>query len=574
MAARRPRQARATAPIQTAPAAPPPIGHNSGARRGVPTSEFMRDLSTGQMAGFRVALREPADEHRQAWYDATARTIESIHNSGWLSGGIDQATNAICGPMLALNARPDPKLMGGPDNAQTWARDVERRFSAWAVSAYACDIYARNNLGQLCSQAQKHWFATGEIVGVVRYKKRPGNTHGTKLMMLPSKRIPQYARNKDAVQGLILDADGAPIRACFETIDPRNPWVVDEIEVPFRDTLGRPQVILIHDSPATVVRGITPLAPVIRVIRQCDQLFNATLTQALVQALFAATITSDAPDEDMFAAIQGADEQLTSPVPAGTVDEGGNFARLMRMRADWYRNTRLDLGTVGKLVHLFPGEKLEFKGSESPNSNFKDFCRFLLREIARCIGITYEQLTGDREGATYSSERMGGAEQWLQTLYRRTHIAGKFMQMAYEAWLEEDIELGNTPFPGGLDGFLANRDLASRADWRGPPKPTADDLKTAKANEVKKANGILTKEAWCAEEGTDWEDVDDQRLREQQNEKRLNLDPPLPGPAGQPGQGTVTPQGGSKPPGATKDDRLVQALIDDDHAAVDAILTE
>jgi lambda family phage portal protein len=572
-----PGMAKRSKSVRALPPRPAVIGDNSG--RPAPLATFLRDNSAGTLSGFRVAMREPADDYRLAWYDATSRTIDALHNSGWLAGGVNLATDAICGPNMALNARPDPTIFGekqaGAKLAAEWARNVERRFEAWGRSAYACDIYARQNLGQQCSQSVKAWFGTGEIAGVVRFKKKPGNTHGTKIMLLPSKRIPQSSRtNPRSVQGVVLDTDGAPVRIIFETFDPVNPGVVTEIEVPVRDPEGRPQTIHIHDSPPTVVRGITPLAPAIRVVRQFDQLFNATLTTALIHALFAATVESSAPTEEIFAALQGEEESATPDNPVvtgGTFGLGGNFSRLMGLRAAWYRNTKLDLGVVGKLVHLFPGEKLEFKSSTTPNANFKDFTRFLLREIAKCLGITYEQLTGDREGATYSSERMGGAEAWLTTLYRRTHIAGRFMQIAYEAWLEEDIELYETsggtlgtPFPGGLAAFLANRDAASRSDWRGPPKPTADDLKTAKANEVKKANGVLTREAWCAEEGTDWQDVDDQRLREQENEKDLKINPPAPSPTGQPGSGNVTPQGRAGGSPKAENDRLVDALMIED----------
>ena len=157
-----------------------------------------------------------------------------------------------------------------------------------------------------------------------------------------------------------------------------------------------------------------------------------------------------------------------------------------------------------------------------------------MQEVARCLGITYEQLTGDREGATYSSERMGGAEIWLINQHRRQHIAGRFMQIAYESWLEEDIELGETEVPGGIEGFYARRDAFCRADWRGPPKPTADDFKTAKANEIKLKNSIITREMWCADEGADWQDIDDQLKREKDNADELEIDtsPAADAPAG------------------------------------------
>jgi lambda family phage portal protein len=462
-------------------------------------------------------MREPADEYREAWVEGTSKAIDALHNSGWLAGGVAQATAQICGPMLALNARPDPLLFGGNAQAAEWARGVEKRFTAWAKNPYSVDITGRQSLGQMCAQSMKTWFGTGEICGVVRYKKREGNTHGTKIQIIPSSRIPQGARNPRAQQGVILDGDGYPTAYCIENYNPSNPGVREEIEVQARDKWGRLVVIHVHDSPPTVIRGITCMMPVLQVIRQYDQLTNATMTAALLQAIFAATVESDAPTDEVLKMLQTDDEQTDQISTSG-------FDGFMQARAEWYQNTKIDLGQFGKIVHMFPKEKLNFLRSEHPNQNYKPAAKLLLLEIAKCLGITYEQLTGDREGATYSSERMGGAENWLLTSERRNNVPARLMQIAYESWLEEDIELGGTPFPGGIDGFYAERDRAVLSDWRGPPKPTADDLKTSKANEVKLANKIITREMWCAEEGVDWEDVFEQLQQENDRADELEID--------------------------------------------------
>jgi len=90
-------------------------------------------------------------------------------------------------------------------------------------------------------------------------------------------------------------------------------------------------------------------------------------------------------------------------------------------------------------------------------------------------------------------------------------------------WLEEDIERGLTPFPGGVAGFIAHRAAACRADWRGPAKPQADDLKFAAANKINKELGVVSDEHICAEMGFDWEDVYEQRAREKAARERLGL---------------------------------------------------
>src|SRR4051812_9937115 len=125
----------------------------------------------------------------------------------------------------------------------------------------------------------------------------------------------------------------------------------------------------------------------------------------------------------------------------------------------------------GKIAHLSPGDELNFHAAEHPSANYDQFAKFLLREIARCIGVTYEDFTGDYTGATYSSVRMATSAMWMITIYLRVNIVAPFLNPIFEAWLEEDIENGWTPFPGGVDGFIANRPPAARCPRRGPAKP-------------------------------------------------------------------------------------------------------
>jgi lambda family phage portal protein len=487
-------------------------------------SDFLRGLQSPFFFNWQPTLRDPFHSHQQAAYEVGRRAIDAVENSGFLAGGVEQATTLIVGPELALNARPDPACFNDDAKAAgEWSRMIERRFAAWARSPYECDLAEKMTLSQMCSRAVREWFGYGEILGVVHYELKAGQEFGTKMQLLPPTRLPLTARNPDATQGVILDRNGAPLRYCIANFDPRPARVPtrmdEEVEVDARDEVGRSVVAHIHDSPPTVVRGMTPLAPALLTVRQFDQLANATLSAALVQAIFAATIESDMPNTDrVLEALQDKDAEPDAPATGNALDT------FMDAKAEWYKKTNIDLGQHGKLVHLFLGEKLNFLRSEHPNENYKPFAKMLLLEISKCLGISYEDFTGDREGATYSSERMGSSVNWPLMVYRRKHIAARFMQCAYESWLDELVELEPDIFPGGPAAFLAQRSKATAADWRGPPKPSADEDKTAKANDTKLKNKIITREMWCADEGVDWEDVLEQLAREDERAAELGVD--------------------------------------------------
>lgn len=480
-----------------------------------PTAQYMRGERSPFFFGWHPALRDPRDDVRAAWTNAAARAIDALHNSGWLSGGIDQAVAMTVGIGLRLNSAPDYDEIGWTnDEANEWARNVERRWIAWAKQPIECDLTGRMSIGQMTAAGYRSWFAAGEIVAQLPVINRPFATTRSKVHLIPANRLAQTNEPPNMVQGVRMDASGFPIAYRFRMTNGLG--LDQDVDVRARDGAGRPQVVHVFDGAAGQVRGITPLAPALLVTRQFDQLANATLTASLIQAIFAATVESDAPSSDVMNALRSESEQGV----------GGSLEGLLGAKAEWYDNTKIDLGQFGKVAHMFPGEKLNFNRSEHPNSTYEPFAKFLLREIARCIGITFEQLTGDYTGATYSSVRMATSEVWQIVQYRRENIIARFLQPVYEMWLEEEIDAGRIEFPGGLEGFLDKRAAACGANWRGGAKPQADDLKFAKSAETLMKVGVLPMEVICADIGLDWEDVQDQLQREKQRREKLGLPEP------------------------------------------------
>ena len=488
--------------------------------RARPQSAFMRGEQSPVFAGWRPVLRDASEEVQFSWTAAASRAIDAIHNSGWLAGAVDQSVALINGTTLNLVAKPDADSLGWTvEEVSKWRKIVETRWESWANSPLECDLGGRMTMGQMAASGLRTWYAAGEILAVLPWRERPGAITKTKVQLVPPHRLVQTTLPFERlIQGVRMDGDGLPIAYRFLV---KDQFSGDrEIERPARDKFGRPVVIHVFDGAPGQVRGITPLVPVLKVVKQYDQLSDATLTAALIQAIFAATVESTAPTSELLQALQDEGEQNTTQgVGSPTIDGW------LAARGGWYDETKIDLGIHGKIAHLFPGEKLNFNRSEHPNSTYEAFAKFLLREIARCLGITAETLTGDYSSATYSSVRIATSETWPIVLYRRAAIVGRFMQQVYSAWLEEEIDAGRIPYKGGIEAFLNQRAMATRAEWRGPPKPTADELKAAKANEINLRMRVTTRTAIAAEMGEDLEDVDEQEARENANRDRLGLDP-------------------------------------------------
>lgn len=477
------------------------------------SSRFMRGEHSPFFFNWTPALRDSREDVRASYIRAAARAIDSIHNSGWLAGAVNQSIGSMVGTGLRLAAKPDVNVLRWDEKtANDWTRLVEWRFEGWSGTPMECDAAGRHSLGQQARTVLLSFYTHGEALALLPMIRRPGSQTRTKVRLLPPHKLSQQSDGVHQYQGITLDAWGMPTSYLMWLRHDQQQEVLTPVRA--RDAGGRPQVIHVFEGEADQVRGITPMAPALRIVRQYDQLSDGTLTTALLQTIFAATITSDAPTTDVLNALQDQDEQGVG---------GGGIADFLGAKAQWYEKTKIDLGAFSKIAHLFPGEELKFTDVKTPNDNYEPFAKLLLREIARCLGMTFETLTGDYSGATYSSVRMATSEIWPVILARRANIAGRFYQQVYEAWLEEEIESGRLPFPGGIYAFFANREAASRADWRGPAKPQADDLKAAKAHELYKRMGVMSDEMICNDLGVDFEDVYQQRAHEKKLREQLGL---------------------------------------------------
>lgn len=489
-----------------------------GARAPGPSAAYMSGGGGPFFPGWTPALRDQSQDVQAGFRAAAARTVDAIQNSGWLANIVNRSVVAAIGTGLKLAAKPDYEALGwSKSDADQWSRAVERRFEAWAGSAAEVHIEAQANLHQLADASYRGYFRTGEIVLRHHLASRPFASTSTKLQILPSHRMPLENLPPAMRSGVRFAADGLRVGYRLRLFDGLSDR---DYDIPARDAYGRPVLVHIYDYEAGSVRGITPFAPALRVVRQYDQLSDATLIAALIQAIFAATVTSAAPTSEIMGALASEAEQSS----ASELDHV--MTSLAGMRADWYSHANLDLGRHGKIAHLMPGDELKFLTSQHPNTTYEAFADGLLREIAACAGVTFEEATGKYAGATYASINMATVISWATVLLRRSRLIAPIYQTAYEAWIEEDIERGLTPFPGGIDGFLAARAAVCRAAWTGPKRPQGDALKEAKALRELRDMGVMSDEQICAELGTDWEDVYEARARERARRAELGLPEP------------------------------------------------
>ena len=263
-----------------------------------PMSRFMNGEQGALWEKWRPTIHEPLYEVGRAYRSAAARSIDLIQNVGWISGAIDQATaNTVVGG-LRLDACPDPKALGmSPAAAKKWAKAVEERFAIYAKSPAEVDIEGRLTLGQMQAQAFRSYLATGDVVAEHVWRERPGCQWRSKVRVVPAHRLAVHRTNytERLVQGVRLDQDWIPVGYVFEYPDllTGNGEIIRE--KPARDMFGRKIISHVFDGQIGAVRGLTPIAPVLRIAKRFDELSDATLMSAIIQSVFAATLTTTMP---------------------------------------------------------------------------------------------------------------------------------------------------------------------------------------------------------------------------------------------------------------------------------------
>lgn len=242
----------------------------------------------------------------------------------------------------------------------------------------------------------------------------------------------------------------------------------------FSDAVDLPASQVIHlyrADRAEQHRGIPELTPALPLFAQLRRYTLAVLGAAESAADFAAVMFSDVPPGEDAQAVEALDE------------------------VELRRNMMLTLPAGWKLGQLDP---------KQPSSQYAEFKREILGEIARCLHISYNVAAGNSSDYNYASGRLDH-----QTYYKAVRIdqavfASNVLDRVFRVWIREWALANRQSVPA---------DLSHQWFWDG--NEHVDPLKEAAAQEKRLANRT-TNLAWeYAKVGKDWEQETAQCLREE-----------------------------------------------------------
>lgn len=489
-----------------------------------------------------------------------ARAQDMIRNSGVAKSGLDVHVDFIVGHQWRFISKPDWELLGLTKlQGERLARDIQQRFTDYAEDPDCLiDAEEKRTLTMIAREIVSTHTQTGDVFSRSEWIRSRNRRYNTAIKMVDGNRVatpPEKLMNNFIRGGILENRHGAArgyfVRTRHKSEDPAFGQIAQFNYVPKRLPWGRKQLIHTFEPNGDgASRGSNALVSVLSQLPSLSKLQNATLQNAIINAMYAAVIKSDMSPE------------IAQAVMGGHSDQAAN---LMTDKMKWHQAA--DITFDGQQIpHLFPGEEIELLTAQTSGQAFGDFEASFLRDFARGTGVSYELLSRDWSKTNYSSGRAGLLQTVKHLLGKREVIVKRHTNDIMALWLEEAINKGVIKLPATAPSFYEAKAAYCRGDWIGAGRLNIDGLKEIKEAIAKLEAGLSSYELESANLGCDWTDLKASQDRE---EKELAEQGRIP----------LWKQGKGKAPEPEADDEEAgdeddQSITDEDHPQTETYDTD
>jgi len=408
-------------------------------------------------------------------------------------GAIQTKTNGVIGGGLKLRSVLDAAALGiTPEQATELQYQIERE---WDLFECEADFTGQMHLKDLQRLAYRSARVSGDIGVARRYRKRPGDAYGTRVVLIEADRISNEYDRPDSLLcqgGVQLSTDGEILgywvtnRHPADTMTGALRWsYVPRIGI----GTGMPQFLLASQvyRPGQV-RGVPLFAPVEEDLKQLGDYSAAELKAAVNDAYLFAT-----------------------EMPAVEVDDEGNpiVTRTDGEPDDTGELTLEDL----TITTLPPGSKLEVKKPERPNTAYGAFVDAYATFIGVALGLPKDVLLAKFE-SSFSASRAALEVAWQSFKVDQDWFVRSVLDPVRLWQFTEMVASGRFDAPGFFDDPIKRMAWLGRV-WIGPTRIQINPQVEANADEKDLKNGFKTREQVMTERtGGDFDTKSRQWLRE------------------------------------------------------------
>lgn len=501
----------------------------------VPNPWDHRQHLRGEIACWQPRLTSVDNDIRPELGVNRARGRELAITAPHAVNATETVRDAVIGRRFALALNPISEYLGvSDDEKDEWSKIAEAEWRRYAETfTFDVDATRKNTFTFLMHQVMEGFTTDGEAVGIVRAKEGWAG-YLTCLQMIEPERLEEknsqfnYGASNEIRFGIERDHFGEPIAYHVkDTHDGDVKWSRPGAQarvrrIPRYDADGRPQVLHVFDDfrPGQT-RGIARgMVAALKMHKMFQTFSEATLSKAVMSANYAAVVTSDLPYEQAMAVLgaNGGDTYGNNLTTAA--------AAHLSEAADYYNHVGLSYNGA-KVVHLMPNEKLEIVQGQSDGVQQEAFQTMFLRQLAAALNISYEELSRDFSGVTYSSARQSMILMWRRYLRMRELLVAKFAMPFVSCWMQEAVLTKRLPMLGKFkateEGWRQARHALCAGGFVSWGQPIIDPVKEMTGKNMAMAMGLDTLRDAAAETGEDWGSLLRQRAREMKERARLGL---------------------------------------------------
>lgn len=453
-----------------------------------------------------------------------ARADDVTRNNAYAANGVQLHIDNIVGHLFRLSHKPRYHRLGiSEEDARAFARDVEAWWMEYAEDPEGCwlDAEQKSTFTMLVRQAVGSHTRSGEVMGAAQWRDRLGTNMRTCIKMISPKRVCNPGKMQDRRglrAGIEINRFGAAMAYHVRNTD-TNLMFGDGMghrwkRIRKRAQNGRLNFLHIFEPAEDgQTRGANQFLSVLEQMQMLPKMQHTKLQNAIVHAMYAATLESDLGPEAA-GQILGAD------------DGGAKLTDYMMHVNAYHSNNSIKLNGV-KIPHLLPFERLNMQTSGNADNGYSDFESSVLRWLAAGLNVPYEPFAKDYRGSSYSSARSSMLEGWRYYMGRRKVIASRFGAQVFGLAFEEALHRKELTLPrGATRNFYEGKAAWCHCDFIGAGRLAIDGLKEVKEAVLRIESGLSTYERELAQMGEDYQETFKQQVRETQERKEAGLPPP------------------------------------------------
>lgn len=350
---------------------------------------------------------------------------------------------------------------------------IEKAWKTWC-KARNCDVTGEQSFNQMLRMASDRKKVDGGMLFLFRYTNQgtvPFQLQAVEVDELDTTQTTPHRQGNRVVGGIEYNEWRRPVgywirQYAIDGWQLINPVYIEAKDVYFYKTKRRPSQL----------REMSDMAPTITRIRDTNEFITAVSVKERIAACLAVFVKQ--------------------AMPSGGFGRGGGVRTENGID---YEGKKL---TPGMIQKLGAGDEIQVVDPKGAGSDATSFLKTQQGLIGAGQGLSYEAISRDMNGATYSSARQNAVEDEL-TYSEDEELLVEFMSEVYETFVISGYLSGLFKMPGFWE---KKADYLSHT-WTKAPKKWIDPARESSAGKTALQSGQKTFQDICAEQGKDWKEA-------------------------------------------------------------------